>query len=136
MTANCCEGTRPSEGTAVPGWALAAGRTGMPPYRVGVLAPLLGCITGIGLGVAYAAAHGRHDRGRAGERRRHRPVMQGFLHRSEPSLGVVAVGRSPPPDDAERTRLFREAALPHLDDVYTLARYLLRNAADADDAVQ
>jgi RNA polymerase sigma-70 factor (ECF subfamily) len=39
-------------------------------------------------------------------------------------------------DDPERARRFREAALPHLDDVYTLARYLLRDAADADDAVQ
>ena len=38
--------------------------------------------------------------------------------------------------DAERGRRFREAALPHLDEVYTLARYLLRNSADADDAVQ
>ncbi len=38
--------------------------------------------------------------------------------------------------DPERARRFREAALPHLDEVYTLARYLLRNAADADDAVQ
>ncbi len=38
--------------------------------------------------------------------------------------------------DAERGRRFREAALPHLDDVYTLARYLLRDKADADDAVQ
>lgn len=27
-------------------------------------------------------------------------------------------------------------ALPYLDDVYTLARYLLRDASDADDAVQ
>ena len=26
--------------------------------------------------------------------------------------------------------------MPHLDDVYTLARYLMRNASDADDAVQ
>ncbi|WP_257169310.1 sigma-70 family RNA polymerase sigma factor [Bradyrhizobium sp. SRS-191] len=40
------------------------------------------------------------------------------------------------PDDPERARHFREAALPHLDDVYTLARYLLRNPADAEDAVQ
>jgi RNA polymerase sigma-70 factor (ECF subfamily) len=40
------------------------------------------------------------------------------------------------PDDQERARRFREAALPFLDDVYTLARYLLRDAADAEDAVQ
>jgi RNA polymerase sigma-70 factor (ECF subfamily) len=39
-------------------------------------------------------------------------------------------------NDAERARRFRDAALPHLDEVYTLARYLLRNTADADDAVQ
>ena len=26
--------------------------------------------------------------------------------------------------------------MPYLDDVYTLARYLMRNASDADDAVQ
>ena len=39
-------------------------------------------------------------------------------------------------DDPEKARRFREAALPLLDDVYTLARYLLRDAADAEDAVQ
>jgi RNA polymerase sigma-70 factor, ECF subfamily len=39
-------------------------------------------------------------------------------------------------DEAERARRFRDAALPHLGDLYTLARYLLRNATDADDAVQ
>ncbi len=40
-------------------------------------------------------------------------------------------------DDAhDRARRFRDAALPYLDDVYTLARYLMRNAADAEDAVQ
>jgi RNA polymerase sigma-70 factor (ECF subfamily) len=36
-------------------------------------------------------------------------------------------------DKAER---FKTLALPHLDDIYTLARYLLRSASDADDAVQ
>jgi RNA polymerase sigma-70 factor (ECF subfamily) len=36
----------------------------------------------------------------------------------------------------DRTQRFREAALPHLDDAYTLARYLLSNAHDAEDAVQ
>ena len=39
-------------------------------------------------------------------------------------------------DDPDRARRFRDAALPHLDDVYTLARYLLRDASDAEDAVQ
>jgi RNA polymerase sigma-70 factor (ECF subfamily) len=39
-------------------------------------------------------------------------------------------------NDPERARRFRDAALPYLDDVYTLARYLLRDATDAEDAVQ
>ena len=39
-------------------------------------------------------------------------------------------------DEQERARRFRDAALPYLDDVFTLARYLMRNAADAEDAVQ
>jgi RNA polymerase sigma-70 factor (ECF subfamily) len=39
-------------------------------------------------------------------------------------------------DDPAKARRFRDAALPHLDAVYTLARYLLRNRADAEDAVQ
>jgi len=38
--------------------------------------------------------------------------------------------------ERDRARHFRDAALPHLDDVFTLARYLMRNAADAEDAVQ
>jgi RNA polymerase sigma-70 factor, ECF subfamily len=53
--------------------------------------------------------------------------MQGF-RRSVPGPDADA--------DADKARRFRDAALPHLDDVYTLARYLLRSAADADDAVQ
>src|SRR5712671_6702013 len=39
-------------------------------------------------------------------------------------------------DDPEKARRFRDAALPYLDDVYTLARYLLRDPVDAEDAVQ
>src|SRR5215212_11139157 len=39
-------------------------------------------------------------------------------------------------DDADKARRFRDAALPHLDGVYTLARYLLRDPSDAEDAVQ
>jgi RNA polymerase sigma-70 factor (ECF subfamily) len=38
-------------------------------------------------------------------------------------------------DDGRADR-FKVLALPYLDEVYTLARYLLRNASDADDAVQ
>lgn len=38
--------------------------------------------------------------------------------------------------DPEKRRRFREAALPYLDDVYTLACYLLRDPAAAEDAVQ
>jgi len=38
--------------------------------------------------------------------------------------------------DLDKARRFRDAALPHLDDAFTLARYLMRNAADAEDAVQ
>jgi RNA polymerase sigma-70 factor, ECF subfamily len=45
---------------------------------------------------------------------------------------AAPVGRN----DVDRAERFRAATLPHLDDLYTLARYLLRNDADADDAVQ
>jgi RNA polymerase sigma-70 factor, ECF subfamily len=38
--------------------------------------------------------------------------------------------------DDGRAERFKALALPHLDEVYTLARYLMRNASDADDAVQ
>jgi RNA polymerase sigma-70 factor, ECF subfamily len=53
------------------------------------------------------------------------------LQAGNQSMAVVADN-----DDADRARRFRDVALPHLDAVYTLARYLLRNTADADDAVQ
>jgi RNA polymerase sigma-70 factor, ECF subfamily len=38
--------------------------------------------------------------------------------------------------EQERARRFRDAALPYLDDAYALARYLMRNPSDAEDAVQ
>lgn len=38
--------------------------------------------------------------------------------------------------DGAKTQRFRAAALPYLDDIYTLARYLLRNPDDAEDAAQ
>lgn len=37
---------------------------------------------------------------------------------------------------AERARRFRDAVLPHIDDAYTFARFLMRREADADDAVR
>jgi RNA polymerase sigma factor (sigma-70 family) len=43
---------------------------------------------------------------------------------------------TPSGEDTEKAQRFRDAALPYLDDAYTLARYLLRNADDAEDAVQ
>jgi RNA polymerase sigma factor (sigma-70 family) len=58
-----------------------------------------------------------------------------FPAHAKPLRGeLMAAGRED--EDADKARRFRDAALPHLDDVYTLARYLLRSAADADDAVQ
>ena len=50
---------------------------------------------------------------------------------ARPSMPTGGSGK-----DSERARRFRDAALPYLDDVYTLARYLLRDANDAEDAVQ
>ena len=40
--------------------------------------------------------------------------------------------------DAEKEKMgrFRDGALPHLDDLYTLASYLMRNATDAEDVVE
>src|SRR6202166_1530062 len=50
------------------------------------------------------------------------------------SLAVHTTRRTD--EDAERARRFRDATLPHLDALYTFARYLLRAPSDADDAVQ
>jgi RNA polymerase sigma-70 factor (ECF subfamily) len=63
--------------------------------------------------------------------RRRRPVRAPLADARCESMAVGAGS-----DDADKARRFRAAALPHLDDLYTLARYLLHNDADADDAVQ
>jgi RNA polymerase sigma-70 factor, ECF subfamily len=56
------------------------------------------------------------------------------------AAAIWTAGRDTMADDAhaeqERARRFRDAALPYLDDVYASARYFMRNAADAEDAVQ
>jgi DNA-directed RNA polymerase specialized sigma24 family protein len=39
-------------------------------------------------------------------------------------------------EDLKRANRFRDAALPHLDSIYTLARYLLSDPSDAEEAVQ
>ena len=54
--------------------------------------------------------------------------------RPKPDTAPVAHAAAVHADD-DRARRFHEAALPHLNDVYTLARYLLRNSHDAEDAV-
>jgi RNA polymerase sigma-70 factor (ECF subfamily) len=57
-----------------------------------------------------------------------------------PSARAQGAGEAPleasSGDHRPKAQRFREAALPYLDDVYTLARYLLRNSADAEDAAQ
>src|SRR5437588_2990402 len=56
--------------------------------------------------------------------------------RASAIAGQRAMPVSAAKDDPEKARRFRDAALPHLDDVYTLALYLLRDPSDAEDAVQ
>src|SRR6201992_4468634 len=55
---------------------------------------------------------------------------------SSATAGQQAMPIKDSDEDPDKTRRLREAALPYLDDVYTLARYLLRDATDAEDAVQ
>jgi RNA polymerase sigma-70 factor (ECF subfamily) len=62
-----------------------------------------------------------------------RQLFFNSIDRKLPDGSMARDVKSPDRDDALR---FRDTALPHLDDVYTLARYLLRNPADAEDAAQ
>jgi RNA polymerase sigma-70 factor, ECF subfamily len=63
-----------------------------------------------------------------------RPQRQDLAAPGKPEREIMTGNRSG--DHHDKARRFRDAALPHLDDVYTLARYLLRDGADAEDAVQ
>ena len=93
----------------------------------------------------HSSAHDRHDRGRSGNRQQHDALMLDRLQH-QASTAPWTAGRAIMTGtdkitgtgnvDGDKTRRFRDAALPHLDDVFTLARYLMRNAADAEDAVQ
>jgi RNA polymerase sigma-70 factor (ECF subfamily) len=66
--------------------------------------------------------------------------MMLYQPRRQPSASLQppsnVVSRDGSSGGHDKLRRFREAALPHLDDVYTLARYLLRDSADAEDAAQ
>src|SRR6266480_703153 len=63
-----------------------------------------------------------------------RPQRQGLALPWKAGGGMMAGNGGDAHQD--KARRFRDAALPHLDDVYTLARYLLRDSADAEDAAQ
>src|SRR6266550_5611080 len=73
-----------------------------------------------------------------------RPLAQHMMLLPDPQLrlperqeaGCEVMADNGTSEDPAKARRFRDAALPHLDAVYTLARYLLRNPADAEDAVQ
>jgi RNA polymerase sigma-70 factor, ECF subfamily len=65
-----------------------------------------------------------------------RPPPAGRAHALSAEAAQEAKPVSTSSEDPDRARRFREATLPLLDDVYTLARYLLRDASDAEDAVQ
>src|SRR5262249_14137294 len=87
----------------------------------------------------HSSAHDRHDRGRSSHREQHHALM---LDRTQLQASTAswqaerATMMSSDSVDIDRARRFGDAALPYLDDVFTLARFLMRNAADAEDAVQ
>jgi RNA polymerase sigma-70 factor, ECF subfamily len=64
----------------------------------------------------------------------YRPRQQELRAPSAPGCEIMTGNGSG--DDHDKARRFRDAVLPHLDDVYTLARYLLRDSTAAEDAAQ
>jgi RNA polymerase sigma-70 factor (ECF subfamily) len=62
------------------------------------------------------------------------PQGEGLVIPWKPARDIMTGDASS--DHHDKARRFHDAALPYLDDVYTLARYLLRNSADAEDAAQ
>ena len=83
-----------------------------------------------------ASAHDGNHRGRGGGRGRRNAMMLAGRRRAGTARDTRCATMVGDVHDPEQARRFREQALPHLDEVYTLARYLLRNGADAEDAVQ
>jgi len=68
-----------------------------------------------------------------------RPSLRSAQRRGAESVsqraGCETMARNDSGED-DKARRFRDAALPCLDDVFTYARYLMRDVADAEDAVQ
>ena len=69
------------------------------------------------------------ERLRAGASARPAPVLVGQADNEKTMADRVD-------RDDRKAQRFRELALPYLDDLYAFARYLLRDATDAEDAVQ
>jgi RNA polymerase sigma-70 factor (ECF subfamily) len=64
----------------------------------------------------------------------HHQNSAGTARRTATSVLALVTGKNS--DEHDRAQRFRAAALPYLDDVYTLARHLMHNKADAEDAAQ
>ncbi len=60
-------------------------------------------------------------------------MTSGLPYASRPVVVSIDGARMP---DADKTQEFEQIMLPHLDAAYNLARWLVRNEADAEDLVQ